>query len=136
MALGRLDHYSIRTMRLEETRRFYTEVLGLEVGPRPPLNFPGVWLYNGADAVVHVIGIDPDNPQALIEYLGEKGMDGAPGTGTVDHIAFAASDAEGMRARFLAAGARFRERTVPGMNLRQIFLEDPNGVTIELNFPT
>jgi catechol 2,3-dioxygenase-like lactoylglutathione lyase family enzyme len=135
MPLGRLDHYSIRTTRLEETRRFYVEVLGLEAGPRPQFNFPGIWLYNGGASVVHVIGIDPDNPQALIEYLGEKGMDAEPGTGTIDHIAFVAQDVEGMRARFHAAGVEVRERTVPSMSLHQIFLEDPNGVTIELNFP-
>jgi hypothetical protein len=40
-----------------------------------------------------------------------------------------------MRERLGARGIPFRERRVPGMALDQIFLEDPNGVTIELNFP-
>ena len=139
MPLSRLDHYSIRTAHLAETERFYTEVLGLEVGPRPNFPFPGVWLYQGGVAVVHVVGIDPDDPSGLKDYLGDKaGGDkagGDAGTGTIDHVAFVGSDVEAMRAKFRGIGIPFRDRTVPAMNLEQVFLEDPNGITIELNFP-
>jgi len=135
MSLGRLDHYSIRTTRLAETERFYTDVLGLEAGPRPAFKFPGTWLYNGGQAVVHVVGIDRDNPQPLIDYLGEKALADADETGSIDHIAFVAADIAGMKARFTAANCAFRERLVPSLNLAQLFVEDPNGVTIELNFP-
>jgi len=31
MPVGRLDHYSIRTLDIEASRRFYTEVMGFEV---------------------------------------------------------------------------------------------------------
>ncbi len=134
MPLNRLDHYSIRTTRLAETQRFYTEVLGLEVGPRPNFPFPGVWLYQGGVAVVHVVGIDPDDPSGLKDYLGDK-AGAESGTGTIDHVAFVGSDVEAMRAKFRGVGIQFRDRTVPAMNLEQVFLEDPNGVTIELNFP-
>ena len=133
MPLSRLDHYSIRTAHLAETERFYTAVLGLEVGPRPNFPFPGVWLYQDKVAVVHVVGIDPGNPEGLKEYLGDKPLQ--DGTGTIDHIAFVGSDVEGMRARFRGIGIPYRDRTVPAMNLEQVFVEDPNGVTIELNFP-
>ena len=46
-----------------------------------------------------------------------------------------AQDLAGMKARFNAAGRAIRERLGPSMNLAQLFLEDPKGVTIELNFP-
>ncbi len=134
MPISRLDHYSIRTMQLEATERFYTDVLGFETGPRPNFPFPGVWLYQGGIAVVHVVGIDPNDPGGLQDYLGDKAGE-ATGTGTIDHVAFVGSDAPAMRERFRAAGVPFRDRTVPSMNLEQVFLEDPNGVTIELNFP-
>ena len=135
MPISRLDHYSIRTTDLAATERFYTDVMGFEVGPRPNFKFPGVWLYQDKVAVVHVVGIDPSDPSGLKEYLGEKGMDGATGTGTIDHVAFVGTDINGMRDRFRAAGVPFRDRLVPSLNLEQVFLEDPNGVTIELNFP-
>ena len=47
MEIKRIDHYSIRTLDVEASRRFYTEIIGLKVGPRPPFDFPGVWLYKG-----------------------------------------------------------------------------------------
>ena len=138
MPLTRLDHYSIRTARLAETEQFYTSVLGLEVGPRPNFPFPGVWLYQSGIAVVHVVGIDPSNPAGLKDYLGDKaGSDTGTGTGTgtIDHVAFVGTDVEAMRAQFRHIGIPYRDRTVPNMNLEQVFLEDPNGITVELNFP-
>ncbi len=134
MAIERLDHYSIRTADVESTRKFYTELLGFEVGPRPDFPFPGVWLYQGGIAVVHVVGIDPNNTAGLQEYLGDRGGDDK-GTGTIDHVAFVGRDFEGIRAHFQGAKVPFRERKVPNMDLMQLFVDDPNGVTIELNFP-
>ena len=32
-------------------------------------------------------------------------------------------------------GLSFRENEVPGIRLRQLFVQDPNKVMIELNFP-
>ena len=46
MPVGNLDHYSIRTLDIEASRRFYTEVMDFEVGFRPAFDFPGLWLYN------------------------------------------------------------------------------------------
>lgn len=135
MSISRLDHYSIRTTDLDRTRRFYTEIIGLAVGPRPTFPFPGVWLYNGDQAVVHVVGIDVNDPKGLADYLGDRGLEDQDGTGTIDHVAFLCGDVDGMRARFKAAGVVTREREVASLRLLQVFIEDPNGVTLELNFP-
>lgn len=134
MPLTQLDHCSIRTTKLAETRTFYVDVLGLTVGPRPVFPFPGMWLYRGERAVVHVIGIDPNDSSGLQDYLGERALDASGGTGTIDHIAFTATDLAGMRAQLSAAGLEFRERAVPNLALHQIFVVDPNGVTLELNY--
>ncbi len=141
MPLGKIAHYSIRTLDLEATRRFYTGVMGLTVGPRPKFNFPGLWLYNGShesydNAVVHIIGIDPNDPQGLQDYLGDRDPESLKnGTGTFDHIAFSATDVSGMVRHLKKISVPFRERTVPDLNLRQVFLDDPSGVVIELNYP-
>lgn len=66
------------------------------------------------------------------------GIGAGPGdtTGNFDHVAFVADDFEGMRARFQRMGLKFREQEVPGIRLRQLFVQDPNKVMIEINFPS
>jgi catechol 2,3-dioxygenase-like lactoylglutathione lyase family enzyme len=135
-----LSHYSIRTTDLEACRAFYVDVLGLSVGPRPPFPFPGLWLYHGdhgdyANALVHVIGVEPDDAGGLTSYLGERDGGQANGTGSIDHIAFFAQDLPQMLQRLARLGIAARERTVPVLGLHQVFLTDPDGVVIELNYP-
>ena len=56
------------------------------------------------------------------------------GTGAFDHMAFRAEDPDLLAARLKAKGYSYREREVPDLGLLQIFVEDPNGVTVELNY--
>jgi catechol 2,3-dioxygenase-like lactoylglutathione lyase family enzyme len=135
-----LNHLSIRTLDLEATRTFYETVLGLTVGPRPDFPFPGLWMYRGdhgdiANAVVHIIGMDRNDPQGLKNYLGDRDPSSLHGTGAVDHVAFFATGLAGMRSHLRSLGVDARERTVPDIGLHQLFLDDPNGVVIELNYP-
>lgn len=139
MALS-LNHVSIRTTDVEATRRFYVDVLGLQVGPRPEFPFPGCWLYQGAlteyaNAAVHVIGIDPGDAAGLQQYLGDRDTDALHGSGAVDHVAFFATDLPDMMVRLQGRGIAPRERTVPGLGLHQLFLDDPSGIVVELNYP-
>ena len=135
-----LNHFSIRTTDLEATRAFYEGVLGLTVGPRPPFPFPGLWMYNGShdkvdNAVVHIIGMDPHDPEGLKRYLGDRDPSSLKGTGSVDHIAFFTSGLQTMLEQLKSQGVEPRQRTVPAIGLHQLFLDDPNGVVIELNYP-
>ncbi len=135
-----LNHYSIRSSDLLACERFYVDILGLKVGPRPAFPFPGLWLYMGdttvwANAVVHVIGFDAANPQGLKDYLGERDPASLQGTGTLDHIAFTATGLAAMRSTLRKRGIEARECTVPALGLQQLFLNDPSGVVIELNYP-
>ncbi|WP_312513677.1 VOC family protein [Massilia sp.] len=139
MGISKLGHYSIRTTDLEASRRFYTTILELKEGFRPPFRFPGIWLYRGGDeadfGVVHIIGIDRADPQGLKDYLGDKDESALAGSGVVDHVAFLATGLERMRARLEAAGHPYTERTVPSLGLYQLFIADPSGVTVEMNYP-
>jgi catechol 2,3-dioxygenase-like lactoylglutathione lyase family enzyme len=135
-----LNHLSIRTLDLDATRNFYENVLGLTVGPRPDFPFPGLWMYRGdhgdiANAAVHIIGMDRNDPQGLKNYLGDRDPSSLHGTGAVDHVAFFATGLAGMREHLRRIGVAARERTVPNIGLHQLFLDDPNGVVIELNYP-
>ena len=135
-----LNHYSIRTTDLAACEGFYCGLLGLTVGPRPPFPFPGLWLYQGdtavwANAAVHIIGMDVNDPEGLKQYLGDRDISSLQGTGSIDHVAFFATGLSDTLARLQAQGIAARERTVPLLGLHQVFVDDPNGVVVELNFP-
>jgi catechol 2,3-dioxygenase-like lactoylglutathione lyase family enzyme len=122
VSVGVLDHFNIRTRKLAETVQFYEDVLGLQKGARPNFAFPGAWMYSEGKAVVHLVDISAtDEPQK-------------PDSGVVHHVAFASRDFAGMKQRLESRAMRFESRQVPGGDLWQIFVHDPNGVMIELNY--
>ena len=124
MSVGVLDHFNIRTRNLGETVRFYEDVLGLEKGPRPNFAFPGAWMYSEGRAVVHLVDISPTDEAQK------------PDSGVVHHVAFVSQGFSGMKQRLQGKGIEFESREVPGGDLWQIFVRDPNGVMIELNYET
>jgi catechol 2,3-dioxygenase-like lactoylglutathione lyase family enzyme len=135
-----LNHFSIRTTDIDASRAFYEKVLGLSVGPRPDFPFPGLWMYNGdhahvANAMVHIIGIDKNDPNGLKQYLGDMDEAKLHGSGAVDHIALMTTGLAGMLVHLKQLGVPCRERTVPSIGLHQVFVDDPSGIVIELNYP-
>jgi hypothetical protein len=97
-------------------------------------------LYNGshdqvANALVHVIGMDLNDPDGLKQYLGDRDVSSLKGSGAVDHIALFDTGLESKLAHLAKLGIAVRERTVPAIGLHQVFMDDPNGVVIELNYP-
>ena len=122
MSVGVLDHFNIRTRDLNSTVHFYQDIMGLEKGPRPNFTFPGAWMYSEGKAVVHIVDISKtDEPQK-------------PDSGVVHHVAFVSRGFDGMKQRLQSKGMPFDARQVPGGDLWQIFVNDPNGVMIELNY--
>lgn len=135
-----LNHFSVRTADLEASRRFYEDVLQLKVGPRPDFPFPGLWIYAGDtgnpyNAVVHIIGIDRNDPEGLKKYLGDRDESSLRGGGALDHVALFATGLADMLTHLRGCGIEPRARTVPSLGLHQLFLDDPNGIVIELNYP-
>lgn len=133
MPLKVLHHCSIRTGQLEQTRDFFVDVLGMVDGERPAFDFPGNWLYVGAEPVVHLIGLDSQGQTGVADYMGDRAPTDLKGSGAIDHLAFNITEPDAMRKHLEESGVSYRERKVPGMELLQFFLEDPNGITIELN---
>jgi glyoxylase I family protein len=122
MPVDALQHINIRATDVERTRDFYVRVLGLRVGDRPPFTSTGYWLYLGTEPVIHLVQKTAD----------EAASD--TNTGAIDHIAFRAVDLEGTRRVLGQEGLAFREAIVPRDNSVQLFVHDPDGVRIELNF--
>ena len=104
-------------------------------GDRPDFPFPGAWLYVDGVAVVHIIGVDPDDSSGLASHLGgEMSADALTGSGALDHIAFRAKDPKILMTHLKENRYEYREREILSMNLFQVFIDDPNGITIELNY--
>ena len=81
-----------------------------------------------------IVGIS--TPALAAEYFVVRGPDKKyEDTGRFDHIAFAATDIDGVRKRLESKKVKFREQIVPRTGAAQIFLYDPDGVGVELNFP-
>ena len=134
MSVGAMEHVLLLCDDIEQTREFYCRVIGLRVGGRPPLEFPGYWLYAGATPCVHIA--DRAAYRIHAERLGLSVPEGPAGSGPVDHIAFRATDYDEINARLQAHAVPAVRNTIPGGGPRRFFLEDPNGMRIEINVPT
>ena len=114
-----MDHFTILTEDVAATVAFYSDILGLESGRRPPFNFPGAWLYGGGRPILHVVGGRPlpDDPQ-----------------GVLDHMAFSANDLRDTIRRLDKRKVKYDLQHLPGSSLWQLFFFDPSGARVELDF--
>jgi len=133
MPLSHIEHFLVQTADMARTRDWYVRVLGLRVGPNPDFKFPVCWLYLGDNDVVHITEGGAQVSENRKKYVGQESQ-ATHGSGVVDHIAFRATGLEGMLEHLRALGVDFRQRRVNDQGLYQLFMHDPNGIKIELNF--
>lgn len=121
-----LNHFNITAPRelLERVRDFYVEALGLVVGDRPAFMREGFWLYAGREPVVHLTACGDDDPRA----------GSARGPGFFDHVAFKCTGLAGCIQSLRRSGIAYELAEVPSLRQVQLFLRDPAGVGVELNF--
>jgi catechol 2,3-dioxygenase-like lactoylglutathione lyase family enzyme len=119
MAITEMNHFTVLTDDLERTRAFYVGLLGLHEGPRPPLGFPGAWLYAGERPILHVIA-----GRALP----------AERRGVLDHMAFSARELADVVHRLRTAGIAYDLKRQAESRVWQLFVNDPNGARVELDF--
>lgn len=132
MPLHKLEHYLVMTNDIDATRDFYRDVIGLTVGARADLGFPGHWLYIGETPVIHIAEWETYTVHS--NKLGIPVTTRAPGTGPLDHVAFNGTDANEMAHKLDRLGIGYHRHEVPQVGLTQLFLNDPNGLKIELNY--
>jgi catechol 2,3-dioxygenase-like lactoylglutathione lyase family enzyme len=114
-----MNHFTILAEDLDATRAFYTEVLGLTEGYRPPFRFPGIWFYAGDRPILHIIHKSP--------LPDPKG-------GVFDHMAFSATDLKRSLAELDRRGIEYELVRQVGSGIWQVFFFDPNGAKVELDF--
>ena len=133
MALNFIEHFLIQSADIEQTRDWWVKVLGMRVGPSPDFKFPVYWLYLGDRDVLHLTQGGANVSQNRMAYLGQHSQ-ATEGSGVIDHIGFRATGLEETIAHLNKHGVKFTERQVNDQGLYQLFLFDPNGVKVELNF--
>jgi catechol 2,3-dioxygenase-like lactoylglutathione lyase family enzyme len=118
--IRRLDHVNVRTANLAGLIRFYTDVLGLYEGERPPLGFPGAWLYAGDAAVIHLVEVaEPPKPEGALR---------------LEHFAFSATGLADFVARLRAQGVDFRQSRQAGTGNVVLNVIDPDGNRLHVDF--
>jgi catechol 2,3-dioxygenase-like lactoylglutathione lyase family enzyme len=132
MPLTGLNHYLVVSKNLERSKKFYQEVLGMQLAERPDFGFPGYWLKLGDEICVHLASQEAN--EIRDQFLLKRHPKGTAGSGSVDHIAFLAQDPYDVRGRIDKNKVEMHFRSFPDAKLFQIFLKDPDDVTIELNF--
>jgi catechol 2,3-dioxygenase-like lactoylglutathione lyase family enzyme len=119
MAITGMNHFTILTNDVDKTVGFYGELLGLANGDRPPLPFPGAWLYADGQPILHVVGGRPASELKA---------------GVIDHMAFTGHDLAKTVSLLKARGVEHSCRRQVGSGVWQIFFLDPNGAKVELDF--
>jgi hypothetical protein len=107
-------------------------VLGFEVMHRPDFPFPGYWLGVGGKIQVHMAPHGIAHSERY--YLGSTDRSATDNSGVIDHIAFLACEPQSFVERFEQFGITVRKRYLPQSHLFQMFVKDPDGLTVELNF--
>lgn len=124
MPLVDLHHFNVKSRNLDATKVFYLDVLGMTLANRPDFDFPGAW-FNAGATQVHVMA-----GKAAFDHDGSRPY----GSAAVDHIAFQAHDFDAMKNTLIERGLDWRQLAIPPANLWQLFVHDPDGLLIELNF--
>lgn len=133
MPLSHIEHFLLQTADMEKTREWYTTVLGMRVGPNPDFKFPVFWLYLGDKDVVHVTQGGKDVSENRRKYVGQESQ-ATSGSGAIDHLAFRATGLRDMIVHLQNMKVDFKRRQVDDQGLYQLFMFDPNGIKIELNY--
>jgi len=133
MPLSHIEHFLVQSTDIAATRDWYVRVLGFEEGWHPDFKFPVCWLYLGDRDVIHITEGGAAVSENRKRYIGQESQ-ATSGSGVIDHIAFRAAGLRETMAHLTRQNVEFKARQVSDQGLYQLFLFDPNGIKIELNF--
>ena len=119
LPIQQIHHLARLTRHLDESRAFYRDVLGFREIDRPNFNFPGAWLFNYG-LQIHLI-VDENIP------LPDETIQTRAG-----HLALHVDDVDAAERRLQELGVKYVRNEVPGRNVTQLFIRDPDGHHVEI----
>ena len=134
MPISHIEHFLVASDDIDATRDWYARVLGMKSGPHPDFGFPVHWMYVDNIDIVHIGPSAKQAGEIQKKYLGRTSQKSEAGTGALDHIAFRATGLRHMLEHLRKEKIPFTQRRANGQALFQLFLYDPNGIKIELNY--
>lgn len=131
MPVRGLHHINIRTPDYQATVEFLRDALDLGVTAVPGHGRieKAAWIHDAVGVpILHLASADT-------AYSADEVLPAVPprGSGAIHHVALSCADYHAMKQRLATLGIAFREN-VPEPGVRQIFVQDPAGITFELNF--
>jgi catechol 2,3-dioxygenase-like lactoylglutathione lyase family enzyme len=116
--LVRLHHVSFAIKDLAASKRFFSDVVGLEELERPAFKFPGAW-YAVGDRQLHLIQEE------------SAGREISSRISRSDHMALEVRDIDAVKRALDQAGIDYAVGGNDALGFSQIFCSDPDGHTIE-----
>jgi 2-polyprenyl-6-methoxyphenol hydroxylase-like FAD-dependent oxidoreductase/catechol 2,3-dioxygenase-like lactoylglutathione lyase family enzyme len=145
LALVAANHVSRGTSNVSRLLHFYQKILGMSVmDDRPDFGFGGAWLLLPGGLPFHIIESDALKPKPVsssgsdIDIMAAGNADDGiimPPERFIrrsEHIAFTVNDIEQAKEQLKAHSIPFAVNYVPGTNITQLFLYDPDGNGVEI----
>jgi catechol 2,3-dioxygenase-like lactoylglutathione lyase family enzyme len=131
MFIQGLNHVNIRVKDPAATFAFFVEVLGMtaERWPEGKIARGGRLLDAAGNDILHIGGADSPYPSDQW-----RPFDAEITGGPVHHVALSCAGYNVLCERLDKLGVAYRRNEIPQMNLRQLFVVEPGGVMLELNF--
>lgn len=130
LPLASFNHIAREVLSLEKSKLFYVDILGFEVGPRPPFDSDGYWLY-GYGLSLHLVQTTQPESRRLIKRDRIKYFTTC--LPRVDHIAFITTDISIIRKTLDDRKVYYKEDKPGNTGIEQIFFFDPDGNVIEVS---
>lgn len=120
MNVKMLEHVNLRTTDMERLAAWYARILGLRKGYRPPFGIDGAWLYIGDVPSIHLLNVaaqsQPADPQ-------------------MEHFCLRASGLKMFLDRLDSENIPHNTLRVPELRVFQVYLADPDGNRMHIDFP-
>ncbi len=117
-----IDHVTIRTRAISQTRDFFVDLFDLAEGSRPQAiqRIPGVWLYANDKPLVHIIG--------------SFGGSAEPQAEAIDHVGLKLEGYAEFRKKLEARNIAYSTMDLAEIQERRLFFRAPGGPLLEAVF--